>query len=101
MNKEAIEKLAELATRRHYWCDDGYYTCPAHEDGSSNPAYESSKECNCGADEHNSKVRAIVDSLIPKPTSKSCDRCGGKGFVVDRGFERICGACGGLGYEPI
>lgn len=33
--------------------------------------------------------------------SKTCDRCGGKGFVVDRGFERICGACGGLGYEPV
>lgn len=60
---EQVDELVKLATRRHYWCDDSYYSCPATEEGCSNPAYEDIKECQCGADEHNAKVASLAAEI--------------------------------------
>ncbi len=57
---ELLDELVKLATRKHYWCDDSYYSCPADSEGCSNPAYEDTKECQCGADEHNANVAKLA-----------------------------------------
>lgn len=63
---EQLDELVKLATRRHYWCDDSYYSCPANEEGCSNPAYEETNECQCGADEHNAKVVSLAAEIKEK-----------------------------------
>lgn len=60
---EQVEELVELAVRRHYWCDDSYYSCPANSEGCSNPAHDDTKECHCGADEHNAKVANLAAEI--------------------------------------
>lgn len=55
-----VEKLAALAHREHYSCEDSWYSCPKSEDGSSDESAGS--ECNCSADAHNEKVsNALAD----------------------------------------
>lgn len=61
--EEQLDELIRLATRKHYWCDDSYYSCPADSEGCSNPAYEDTKECQCGADEHNAKVAILAAEI--------------------------------------
>lgn len=50
---ESIHRLYALAKRDHYWCEDEFYSCPKHPDGSANP--QAGDECDCGADEHNAE----------------------------------------------
>jgi len=65
---DAIKKLAKLARKSHYSCADAWYSCPLDEDGCANE--NSGIECNCGADEHNKEVDAIVLEIdnLRKPT---------------------------------
>lgn len=49
-----LEKLR----RRHFICDDPWYSCPQSEDGCANDM--AGDECNCGADAYN----AILDGII-------------------------------------
>jgi len=51
-----LERLAALAKRSHYYCEDEWYSCPKAEDGCAN-------ECDCGADEHNAEVDALMALL--------------------------------------
>ena len=53
-----LERLAELAKRSHTYCEDGWYSCPKAEDG----CFDDSRgpECDCGADEHNAEVDALM-----------------------------------------
>lgn len=59
---EKIKKLAELAERQHYECEDSYYACPKAEGGCCNDEW-GKDECSCGADTHNEKVRQLVASM--------------------------------------
>lgn len=51
-------ELGALAMRRHYQCEDCWYSCPRSPEGSCNSSY--GDKCNCGTDEHNAKVNALL-----------------------------------------
>jgi len=59
--RDLIQQLAGLARRKHYTCEDSWYSCPQSEGGSAND--NAGAECDCGAVEHNAKVDAIVAEL--------------------------------------
>jgi hypothetical protein len=44
---DAVSELKTLALKEHYYCEDGWYSCPKAD------------ECNCGAEAHNAKVEDI------------------------------------------
>ena len=56
--KQTCTELASLARRKHYYCEDSWYSCPKAEGGCANDA--EGGECNCGADKHNAKVDALL-----------------------------------------
>ncbi len=62
---DRLEELRALAVRKHYTCEDPFYSCPKSEEG----CYDAHRgpECDCGADEHNEKVaktwEAIMDAV--------------------------------------
>ena len=56
-----LERLAALAKRSHYYCEDSWYSCPKAEDGCANESR--GHECDCGADEHNAEVDALMALL--------------------------------------
>ncbi len=53
-----VEQLAALARQQHYYCEDSWYTCPAHPDGSANDS-KPAGVCDCGADTHNAAVEVL------------------------------------------
>lgn len=55
--QQALEAL-EKNKRTHYYCDDSWYSCPKHEEGCSND--DEGEECNCGADEVNAELEAVI-----------------------------------------
>jgi hypothetical protein len=60
--KRLFKELIFLALRPHYSCDeDCWYSCPKSEDGCCDESQGS--KCNCGADEHNQKVREIEKQI--------------------------------------
>lgn len=59
---EQINRLKELALRKHYYCEDSWYSCPKAEDGCANEA--EGTECNCGAEYHNAEVLFVFDRII-------------------------------------
>ncbi len=64
--RDLIRQLADLARRKHYTCEDSWYSCPQSEDGSANK--HAGTECDCGATKHNAKVDAICTALTqPEP----------------------------------
>jgi hypothetical protein len=65
LNKTLI--FLEKSRRTHYYCDDGWYTCPKHPDGCSNKQIE--KKCNCGADEFNNELNELVKQIKMKAES--------------------------------
>jgi len=56
-----LERLASLAKRGHTYCEDGWYSCPKAEDGCADE--NRGPECDCGADEHNAEVDALMTLL--------------------------------------
>ena len=58
-----VEQLATLARRGHYHCEDSWYTCPAHEDGSANDS-KPAGVCDCEADTHNAAVEALQARIV-------------------------------------
>lgn len=57
---KALVLLARDSRRQHYHCDDSYYCCPRCT--SDDHGYPSSdKPCDCGADEWNSRVDAVLN----------------------------------------
>jgi len=58
---ELVSELRDLALRKHYYCGDGWYSCPKAEDGCANE--DEGDECNCGADAHNKKVTEIFKRI--------------------------------------
>jgi len=64
--KMAMDALNRMK-RPHNYCEDSFYSCPKASEGCSDPRYENSDECNCGADEANSiadKVLAAIDAAL-------------------------------------
>jgi hypothetical protein len=51
--KMAIDTL-QNAKRKHFYCEDTYYSCPKHEDGCADDRQPD--ECNCGADKLNAEI---------------------------------------------
>ena len=64
MSKEAMKQALEALKnnrRKHYGCEDTWYSCPKHEDGCYNE--HAGSECNCGADEANVEIDAAIKVL--------------------------------------
>jgi hypothetical protein len=61
LQAELVNRLKDLAIRRHYHCYDSWYSCPKSDDGCANDL--DGDDCNCGADEHNAEVLSIVAQL--------------------------------------
>jgi hypothetical protein len=59
-NMNIIKEILSLK-RDHYYCEDCWHSCPKEEDGCCNP--DKGDECDCGADEQNAKIDAIVEEL--------------------------------------
>lgn len=60
---QLIEELAKLAHRSHFWVDgDNWYSCPKAPDGCDDES-KPKNVCDCGADEHNAKVDALLAQL--------------------------------------
>ena len=76
-----IEEFEKLR-KKHYYCEDCWYSCPKAEDGCCNEDFSDNK-CNCGADEHN----AILDEIIRRagrerdPYLYKCRKC--KKYIDD------------------
>ena len=56
---DAETKLRDALHRRHYYCEDTFYSCPFAPEGCSND-FEDKTKCQCGADEHNAQIDALV-----------------------------------------
>ena len=67
-----VEQLATLARRGHYHCEDPWYTCPAHPDGSANDD-KPADVCDCGADSHNAAVEALQARIAGILQGQSAD----------------------------
>jgi len=59
--EELLSELEKLALRKHYSCEDSWYSCPKSDDGCANDW--TGEDCNCGADNHNAKVASITESI--------------------------------------
>lgn len=53
---EALKK----SRRKHYYCEDSWYSCPKSGEGCSND--EAGDNCNCGTDEWNNYVDKIIEA---------------------------------------
>lgn len=49
----------EAAKRRHYYCEDSWYSCPLDPDGCADDSAPKNR-CNCGADAFNAKIDAAL-----------------------------------------
>lgn len=98
----AITRLAELAKRKHYYCEDSWYSCPKDPEGCANSELPED-ECDCGADKHNAEVdRAMShfddewhhekESILTRP--QFCISCGEITKPGARGTETHCSQCG-------
>ncbi len=58
--KLALEAL-ENNRRKHYYCEDTWYSCPKHEDGCANDA--EGDKCNCGADKTNQQIDKAITAI--------------------------------------
>ena len=54
-----LEKALRESKRSHYYCEDSWYSCPAHPDGTSDPDRRG-KPCECGADEWNARIDSLL-----------------------------------------
>jgi hypothetical protein len=57
--KMAIDTL-QKAKRKHFYCEDTYYSCPKHEDGCADDRQPD--ECNCGADKLNAEIDMSINA---------------------------------------
>ncbi len=50
----------EVSRKNHYYCEDCYYTCPAHPEELEYYWTHSDNKCNCGANEFNIELDKII-----------------------------------------
>lgn len=53
-----VLELLKASKQPHTYCEDPWYSCPKHEDGCADD--RRGPECDCGADEWNAKVDAVL-----------------------------------------
>jgi len=72
---DAIRTIREaLVKRKHYECEDGWYSCPMSTEGCLNESED--ETCTCGASEHNALVDsalAALDKLAVEPSEDARD----------------------------
>lgn len=61
--RRLLVELLAVSLREHYYCEDGWYTCPAHPQGSANENLPPDV-CLCGAQEHNALISEIVAKIL-------------------------------------
>ena len=64
---DELDALKQLAVRSHYYCEDGWYSCPKADGGCYNDSM--GDKCSCGADTHNAEVDRIYESLLERLAS--------------------------------
>jgi len=57
-NNKLISFL-ESHRKGHYYCEDGWYSCPKAEDGCSDDSQ--GEECNCGAEDYNKMIEELIE----------------------------------------
>jgi|SRR5208282_4906089 len=60
MDLDAALRAARIS---HHICEDCWYSCPLSSEGCCD---ERQIECNCGAEEHNAAIDAVLSSPPPK-----------------------------------
>ena len=63
--EKLIGVLEKYGHRKHYYCEDCWYSCPKAEDGCCNDLIDKNK-CNCGADE----INVAIDAALAKVKEK-------------------------------
>ena len=64
--KIAVEELGAMARREHFILDDDcWYSCPASGVSGRCRRDDNDKRCDCGADEDNARLDAILAKLKP------------------------------------
>lgn len=62
MTKKEIVAFLESRRQGHYFCEDSWYTCPKHPEGSCNE--HKPVVCDCGADKWNEEIDAFIKRLL-------------------------------------
>jgi len=96
---DLLEQLKKLAYRKHYNCEDSWYSCPLSEDGCYNDA--AGNECNCWARD-NEKMEDLFNEIEKQYALScsdqfddhmncfgSCIRCGVIDLKKEREFQAI------------
>lgn len=58
-----IDELEKLK-RKHYICEDCFYSCPKSDEGCCDEREEDI--CKCGVEKHNNKLDEIIEYLKEK-----------------------------------
>jgi hypothetical protein len=104
--KMAIDTL-QNAKRRHFYCEDTYYSCPKHEDGCADDRQP--YKCNCGADELNAEIdisinackEALEQPVLTDEKGRPMTYWGGREQPA-QDYVFICKRCGDdLGFEYV
>jgi hypothetical protein len=70
--------------RSHYYCEDTWYNCPAHEEAFNIHDEEDWKrECNCGADNHNKELGKALNEIGEEMSDLCNALCG----VLDQSYS--------------
>lgn len=59
-NAESVRDLIENLRRKHYECEDCWYSCPKSGECCNDDAGD---DCTCGADQHNARVDSLLRAL--------------------------------------
>lgn len=58
LNKKLLLKRLNDLRIKHYECQDDGYSCP------KTSFWRKDAECDCGADEHNSKIDKLIEDIF-------------------------------------
>lgn len=59
---DGVSALKTIAIREHYYCEDGWYSCPQAPEGCADDSV--GMDCNCGVALHNSDVERIFAKIL-------------------------------------
>ena len=58
--EDRFAAILQKNRRKHYICEDRFYSCPKAEGGCADPRFNEFYECNCGADEANIEIDLLL-----------------------------------------
>jgi len=64
MSIETMKQVLEVLNnnrRKHYSCEDSWYSCPKDKDGCAND--QAGDDCTCGADKSNVEIDSAIAAL--------------------------------------